>query len=116
MKTNFGIIEQSRSRSRSQSPRGKRNRSRSPARNTKNKNKNKGGRDRDVDMQTSLDNGIEEGDDEAMMAAMMGFGGFGSTKGKKVENNAQGGAKIEKKAMYRQYMYAPLFTFSLIGL
>lgn len=38
------------------------------------------------------------------MAAMMGFGGFGSTKGKKVLGNNVGGARKEKKTEYRQYM------------
>lgn len=62
-------------------------------------------------MQNAMGDDIEEGDDEAMMAAMMGFGGFGSTKGKKVEGNAQGGVKIEKKAAYRQYMWVFLSSF-----
>ncbi|SPQ21667.1 2b0725d7-f148-464c-b5d4-52238acf0055 [Thermothielavioides terrestris] len=38
------------------------------------------------------------------MAAMMGFGGFGSTKGKKVLGNNVGAARKEKKTVYRQYM------------
>ncbi|KAK4203715.1 hypothetical protein QBC40DRAFT_250839 [Triangularia verruculosa] len=38
------------------------------------------------------------------MAAMMGFGGFGTTKGKKVIGNKVGAIKKEKKTEYRQYM------------
>lgn len=38
------------------------------------------------------------------MAAMMGFGGFGSTKGKKVVGNNVGAIRKEKKTEYRQYM------------
>ncbi|KAK4127672.1 hypothetical protein N657DRAFT_687900 [Parathielavia appendiculata] len=38
------------------------------------------------------------------MAAMMGFGGFGTTKGKKVLGNNVGAARKEKKTEYRQYM------------
>lgn len=55
----------------------------------------------------------EDGDDDLMledddgmgdMAAMMGFGGFGSTKGKKVLGNNVGAVSKEKKTEYRQYM------------
>ncbi|KAL1840728.1 hypothetical protein VTJ49DRAFT_168 [Mycothermus thermophilus] len=38
------------------------------------------------------------------MAALMGFGGFGSTKGKKVLGNNVGAARKEKQTKYRQYM------------
>lgn len=38
------------------------------------------------------------------MAAMMGFGGFGTTKGKKVLGNNTGAMRKEKKTEYRQYM------------
>ncbi len=38
------------------------------------------------------------------MAAMMGFGGFGSTKGKKVLGNNTGATRKESKTEYRQYM------------
>lgn len=59
------------------------------------------------------DNGAEpmdedfDVDDDGMdadMAAMMGFGGFGSTKGKKVVGNNIGAVRKEKKTEYRQYM------------
>lgn len=43
-------------------------------------------------------------DDEAAMRAMMGFSGFGTTKGKKVPGNDVGGVRKEKKTEYRQYM------------
>lgn len=45
-----------------------------------------------------------DGDGEDAMMAMMGFGGFGTTKGKKVDGNNAGGVSIERKAEYRQYM------------
>ncbi|KAH6850787.1 hypothetical protein B0I37DRAFT_414167 [Chaetomium sp. MPI-CAGE-AT-0009] len=38
------------------------------------------------------------------MAAMMGFGGFGTTKNKKVLGNNMGTIRKEKKTEYRQYM------------
>lgn len=45
-----------------------------------------------------------EDDGMGDMAAMMGFGGFGSTKGKKVVGNNVGAVSKEKKTEYRQYM------------
>jgi len=37
--------------------------------------------------------------------AMMGFGGFGTTKGKKVDDPSQlGYAKVKKERTWRQYM------------
>lgn len=45
-----------------------------------------------------------EDDGMGNMAAMMGFGGFGSTKGKKVVGNNVGAVRKEKKTEYRQYM------------
>ena len=46
---------------------------------------------------------VEDGGMDAMQA-MMGFGGFGSTKGKKVAGNNAGAVRKEKKTEYRQYM------------
>ncbi|KAK0759168.1 hypothetical protein N5P37_008657 [Trichoderma harzianum] len=46
----------------------------------------------------------QDDDDVAAMQAMMGFGGFGTTKGKKVAGNNAGGVRKEKKSEYRQYM------------
>lgn len=40
----------------------------------------------------------------AAMQAMLGFGGFGSTKGTKVAGNDIGAVRKEKKSEYRQYM------------
>ncbi|GFP55481.1 U4/U6.U5 tri-snRNP-associated protein 3-like protein C162.01c [Trichoderma asperellum] len=58
--------------------------------------------------QDDYDDDIEvEGQDDdglAAMQAMMGFGGFGTTKGKKVAGNNAGGVRKEKKSEYRQYM------------
>lgn len=50
------------------------------------------------------DGEVEEDDDMAAMQAMMGFGGFGSTKGQKIAGNNVGGVRKEKKSEYRQYM------------
>ncbi len=44
------------------------------------------------------------GDDIDGMQAMMGFGDFGSTKGKKVVGNNVSGTQKVKKTEYRQYM------------
>jgi hypothetical protein len=50
------------------------------------------------------DNG-ENGEDEgARMRVLMGFGGFDSTKGKQVEGNQSGAAKLNKPRTWRQYM------------
>lgn len=73
------------------------------------------GRERDDPPRRSREDGaaepMDEDDDLAMeedgmddMAAMMGFGGFGSTKGKKVVGNNVGAVRKEKKTEYRQYM------------
>lgn len=43
-------------------------------------------------------------DDDAAMMAMMGMSGFGSTKGKAVEGNQEGGANIKQMRTWRQYM------------
>lgn len=57
------------------------------------------------------ENGQEEGEsmdavgqDDEDMAAMMGITGFGTTKGKHVEGNQEGGTKIKKVRTWRQYM------------
>lgn len=50
------------------------------------------------------DDVVVEDDGLDAMAAMMGFGGFGSTKGKKILGNNVGAVKKEKKTEYRQYM------------
>ncbi|RPB04178.1 DUF1777-domain-containing protein, partial [Choiromyces venosus 120613-1] len=46
-------------------------------------------------------------DEEAQMRAMMGFGGFGTTKQKKVRGNDVGGVYKNKPTKYRQYMNRP---------
>lgn len=46
------------------------------------------------------------GDDmEAQMQAMLGFGGFGTTKQKKVKGNDVGAISKNTTTKYRQYMY-----------
>lgn len=66
-----------------------------------------GGRDDDDNDAEPMDEDDDfEVEDDGMgdMAAMMGFGGFGSTKGKKVVGNNVGAIRKEKKTEYRQYM------------
>ncbi|KAL0580256.1 hypothetical protein V5O48_001761 [Marasmius crinis-equi] len=43
-------------------------------------------------------------DDDSAMMAMMGMSGFGTTKGKQVEGNQEGGVNIKKMRTWRQYM------------
>ncbi|EMR72527.1 putative u4 tri-snrnp-associated protein 3-like protein [Eutypa lata UCREL1] len=51
------------------------------------------------------DDDVEVADDGlAAMQAMMGFGGFGTTKGAHVAGNNVGAVRKEKKIEYRQYM------------
>ncbi|KAH6626387.1 hypothetical protein B0J18DRAFT_464407 [Chaetomium sp. MPI-SDFR-AT-0129] len=47
---------------------------------------------------------VVEDDGLDAMASMMGFGGFGTTKGQKVLGNNVGTVRKEKKSEYRQYM------------
>lgn len=53
----------------------------------------------------ALDVGPE--DEESQMAALMGFGSFGTTKQKKVRGNDVGAVAKNKTAQYRQYMNRP---------
>ncbi|KAK7700874.1 hypothetical protein SLS64_010725 [Diaporthe eres] len=69
----------------------------------------RGRRDDDDEGAEPMDQDEEDIDveDDGMdddMAAMMGFGGFGTTKGKKVVGNNVGAVRKEKKTEYRQYM------------
>ncbi|KAF9477365.1 hypothetical protein BDN70DRAFT_881267 [Pholiota conissans] len=62
-----------------------------------------------VDMVTlnSNENGEameEDNDEDDAMMTMMGVAGFGSTKGKHVAGNQEGGADIKKVRTWRQYM------------
>ena len=60
----------------------------------------------EVAVQDDGGDAMDEGqdDDLAAMQALMGFGDFGSTKGKYVAGNRAGGVRKEKKTEYRQYM------------
>lgn len=49
----------------------------------------------------NTDDFVEEMED---VASLMGFGSFGSTKGKHVKGAKGGGTKIEKETEYRRYM------------
>ncbi|ORX72253.1 DUF1777-domain-containing protein [Linderina pennispora] len=42
--------------------------------------------------------------EEEQMMALMGFGGFDSTKGKSVAGNSDGAANVKKQRKFRQYM------------
>jgi U4/U6.U5 tri-snRNP-associated protein 3 len=62
------------------------------------------GRQEEDDEEEEDDVEVEVDDDTAAMQAMMGFGGFGTTKNKKIAGNNVGGVRKEKKSEYRQYM------------
>lgn len=49
-------------------------------------------------------NTINEDDENNEMAKIMGFTGFGSTKGKKVKGNKAGAVSKPKSGSFRQYM------------
>ncbi|KAF9100271.1 hypothetical protein BGX29_009300 [Mortierella sp. GBA35] len=102
-------------RSRSRSPRGRRGEEEGSYRrrrdddsdDEKDKDKNKEGdkKSKDVSMDTATP--LEEltpEEQEARMMAMMGFGGFDSTKGKKVAGADVSGVDIKQQRQYRQYM------------
>lgn len=67
-------------------------------------------RQRDEAKKTKNDDSEDEEEDEenAAMMSLMGFGGFGTTKGKAVADNhmsaARGAASKNKGRKYRQYM------------
>ncbi|ODV66050.1 hypothetical protein HYPBUDRAFT_142209 [Hyphopichia burtonii NRRL Y-1933] len=52
----------------------------------------------------SRDREILETNADEDMISLMGFGGFGSTKGKHVTGTKGGNAKFDKKSDYRQYI------------
>jgi len=62
----------------------------------------------------SDDQGFEEGEEQESMQeidpeteamnAMMGFGGFGTTKGKEISGNQEGAVFVKKQRTWRQYM------------
>ncbi|KAG4218409.1 hypothetical protein PC116_g33111 [Phytophthora cactorum] len=58
----------------------------------------------DEDKEDDDDVVVEEDDSLSAMQAMMGFGGFGTTKGTHVVGNNAGAVRKEKKTEYRQYM------------
>lgn len=59
-------------------------------------------RDRAENKDENADDKLESQDDD--MISLMGFGGFGSTKGKHVKGTKGGSAKKETKSEYRKYM------------
>ncbi|RDX56715.1 DUF1777-domain-containing protein [Lentinus brumalis] len=59
---------------------------------------------------------VEEGEamdasneDDAAMMAIMGLTGFGTTKGKHVDGNQEGGVDVKKQRTWRQYMNRYVF-------
>ncbi|KAI9669821.1 MAG: hypothetical protein M1817_004562 [Caeruleum heppii] len=58
---------------------------------------------KDTDMEIEGSD-VEEDDVEMQMRKMMGFGGFDTTKMKKVAGNDVSAVRKEKKTEYRQYM------------
>lgn len=58
----------------------------------------------EIEIEADDDIVVEEDDAMAQMQAMMGFGGFGTTKQKKVLGNDISAVRKEKKTEYRQYM------------
>ncbi|KAI0108621.1 hypothetical protein GGR51DRAFT_514440 [Nemania sp. FL0031] len=61
-------------------------------------------RDDEEDAMDEDDDLAVEDDGMSAMQAMMGFGGFGTTKGQKVAGNNAGAVYKAKKTEYRQYM------------
>lgn len=63
--------------------------------------------ERDMEMDgdggDDYDDAEEEGEDQEALAAMLGFGGFGTTKNKKVQKDV-GAAEVKKQRTWRQYM------------
>ncbi|KAI8321450.1 DUF1777-domain-containing protein, partial [Martensiomyces pterosporus] len=47
---------------------------------------------------------LQEMTEEEQMMALMGFGGFDSTKGKGVSGNNAGAVNVKKQRKFRQYM------------
>lgn len=58
----------------------------------------------DMEVDDEEDDIVVDDDGMAAMQAMMGFGSFDTTKGKKVKGNNVGAVRKEKTTEYRQYM------------
>jgi U4/U6.U5 tri-snRNP-associated protein 3 len=58
----------------------------------------------DMDVDGEEDDIVVDDGGMAAMQAMMGFGNFDTTKGKKVKGNNVGAVRKEKTTEYRQYM------------
>lgn len=57
-----------------------------------------------IDLDPAPEEGEDMSDSERQMQAMMGFGGFDTTKNKGVEGNQTGAANLIKQRTWRQYM------------
>jgi U4/U6.U5 tri-snRNP-associated protein 3 len=70
------------------------------------KSRSKASRASELDVEDGEDGVVVEEEDPALaaMKAAMGFGGFGTTKQKKIAGNNVGAVRKEKKTEYRQYM------------
>lgn len=98
-----GRPNRNRSRSRSESPSYRRPRSRDGPVSKRSEEKKASVDDKAVESMEQ-DGDEEEEDDETKMMKLMGFGGFDSTKNKKVPGADVSGSKIHKPIKYRQYM------------
>lgn len=93
-----------RSKSRSESPSYRRPRSRDGTASKRPEPKKSIVEDKVEHMDQDGEEEEDDDDDETRMMKLMGFGGFDSTKNKKVPGADVSGAKIHKPIKYRQYM------------
>lgn len=94
-----------RHKTRSISPRRRLDRSLSPHKRSKDREKDPN-KTLNANEIIEIDESKMEGLDEEQMSMMklMGFAGFNTTKGKKVEGNDVSGVQLQRKRRYRQYM------------
>lgn len=98
-----GRSNRNRSRSRSESPSYRRPRSRDGPVSKRSEEKKSIVADKAAE-NIEQDGDDEEDDEETKMMKLMGFGGFDTTKNKKVPGADVSGSKIHKPIKYRQYM------------
>jgi U4/U6.U5 tri-snRNP-associated protein 3 len=98
-----GRSNRNRSRSRSESPSYRRPRSRDGPVSKRSEEKKPIVVDKAAES-IEQDGDGEEDDEETKMMKLMGFGGFDTTKNKKVPGADVSGSKIHKPIKYRQYM------------
>ncbi|KAJ2796814.1 hypothetical protein H4S07_006109 [Coemansia furcata] len=59
---------------------------------------------KDIETSEAADEDIQQMTEEEQMNALLGFGGFSTTKGKAVAGNNIGAANVKKQRKFRQYM------------